>query len=69
MQWIKAKEILPEQDSVVLVCNVKGWIRNELALFYKREEVFIKYDPGCPKNYPLDVTHWLPIPELPYGVD
>lgn len=69
MQWIKVNESLPEHDSIVLVCNVKGWLRNQIALFYKRENVFIKYDPLDPRNYPLDVTHWLPIPELPRELD
>lgn len=65
MNWIKTSEKLPEDDALVLVCNVKGWLLYELALFYKHDNVFVLCESKIPTNYTLEVSHWLPLPNPP----
>lgn len=68
MEWISVKDRLPEADCVCLVMNIRGWMIGTRAVYYKSDDLFIEYV-GVGGNQhlslPLDVTHYLVIPERP----
>lgn len=70
MEWISVKNKLPKQDSVILCIDrnkrmfVATYCRN-LAVYVPG--YFDTWDSGhCCGNEPDDVTHWMPLPEMPH---
>lgn len=64
MTWLSLEEFPLKQDCLCLVANSKGWMRNVMAIYHKRENVFVLYDPSRVSDYVLDVTHYIVIPTL-----
>ena len=66
--WISVKDRLPAYSGNVLVCTTRGYIAN--VSYSKKWDAFNHYDilgdPG--ENALWDVTHWMPLPELPEEV-
>ena len=44
----------------------KGWmiLGDIRAIYYKNDDLFILYDPTYRHNWPLEVSHWLAIPDF-----
>lgn len=57
--WIDVKVRMPERDMYVLVTNAKWDSRHYEAVYHKEKNIFAM------SHLPLDVTHWLPIPNPP----
>lgn len=67
MEWISVKKKKPESSCLCLVMNIKGWMTDTRAIYHKNYDIFIE-DVGGGNKYqslPLDVTHYLVIPERP----
>lgn len=65
MTWTNVKDKLPQQETNVLVINLKGWMGTTRAIYYPHYNTFVHYDPQMHEKLTLDVTHWMQIPELP----
>lgn len=65
MEWIRTKERLPEPG--VLVFGTFGGHSFETVMYYNGEGIFKSIWVGKNmKFYRLrDITHWMPIPDLP----
>ncbi len=63
--WVRVEDRLPEKDAEVLVTNIKGWMHLQKALYYHDYKLFLAFNPDSVQKYILQVTHWLPIPQLP----
>ena len=63
-QWINCKDKMPDSGIDVLICARNrminlAWYDKDMGYFYVCDSDF-KYNS-------LDVTHWMPLPELPKG--
>jgi hypothetical protein len=64
--WLSYPENKPEERLLCcMVCNVRGYMRDVLAIYDREADVFTQYDPRAPQRYVLAVTHYWPIPEPP----
>lgn len=69
MKWISVKDKLPEEGTDVLSCNIKS---KEIAIDYivKFESEPLGYIWACRLQDEFNnVTHWMPLPELPNELD
>lgn len=66
MEWIQVKDKKPEQDQVCYVCNIRRGVHCFIAIYKKYHDVFIWYNPQMMNQPPIDVTHWIPLPGIPY---
>lgn len=66
MGWIDVNKRKPNSDQAfVLVMNSKwNFTKVYLAIYHKEEDVFLRYDEERFLYTPLDVTHWIEIPEF-----
>lgn len=64
MKWISFKDKKPDYCQC-LVVNVKYGMQVFQAMYHPPEDVFIKLDFNDHNTIPLDVTHYIQIPELP----
>lgn len=64
MEWISVKDANPTTDHMCLVCNERGPGYGPYISIYQKG-LFKLYNPGEWHEYPLDVTHWLLLPEIP----
>lgn len=62
MTWISVKENPPKEDIVAVVCNDKGWMTNQTAIYHKIYDVWVLYRPHDSSSILLEVTHYIPIP-------
>lgn len=77
-KWVSVEERLPELDTVVLACLreplsrlnapyqeqiVKAWYRKNIYLGGVVRYEWDRAYGAC--TFKLDVTHWMPLPELP----
>ena len=63
-KWISVKERLPERGYKVLTVNGHGYIRI-FALWEKAGREWCWIDEAGHFNHVNDITHWMPMPELP----
>jgi hypothetical protein len=47
-----------------MVTNCKGYMWIEEATYRHKYNVWVHYDKAGGSNFTLDITHYLPIPEL-----
>lgn len=60
IRWISVKDILPENDNYVLCCTeTKKGTKNVIIGYYM--------DGAWRCGMNSNVTHWMPLPELPEG--
>lgn len=65
MNWIKVEEKKPENNCLCVVYNEKGYMHNTLAIYHKYCDLFVEYAPHKYESLPLEVTHYVIIPEGP----
>jgi hypothetical protein len=65
-QWIKVSDQLPEAYSQVLVTNSKHSFHIWIAYYEYDRSVFMWSPERDIKSVPLEVTHWMPVPENPW---
>ena len=64
--WLSYPENKPKERLLCcMVCNVRGYMHDVLAIYDSKADVFTQYDPRALQRYTLDVTHYWPIPEPP----
>jgi hypothetical protein len=65
-EWISVKDRLPNKDTEVLCCSVRGdlFIGKYLEAIYT-EDVYVFVDTN--RWDARSVTHWMPLPEPPKG--
>lgn len=61
-QWKRYPETKPARTQQCLVSNDKGFMGNQLAMYYADSDVFTSYN--TPVSYTLGVTHYIEIPPL-----
>lgn len=64
-EWISVKDKKPETDLVCLVTNERSGHHHFTAIYQKYCDCWIQYDVRAYQQPPLDVTHYLEIPESP----
>lgn len=67
MKWMSVKEGYPPAHSMCFVLNEKGWMGPScmvVARYYAKEKCFVLHDPNGRQYLPLEVTHWLMVPEF-----
>jgi hypothetical protein len=65
-EWIDVKERLPEDDCLVLGTTDKWGSDIIVCFYYHTYNVFKpQYGYKLGLDFPLDVTHWMLIPEKP----
>lgn len=65
MNWVNAKDKLPEDDGEVLACEGK-----DVFIAHFDGNDWVVYVPGeddCLEQHPVKVSHWMPLPEPPEG--
>lgn len=66
MEWISIKNQLPELPyQHCIVYNDNGYMDFQRAIWHRRLNSFVLYNPDKHEKLVLEVTHWLPIPEFP----
>lgn len=71
MEWISVKDIMPDIKQECLVCDMSNDFGDltsiDKATYFELDNVlqFYKYDEHFSESYPIDVTHWIPIPKVP----
>lgn len=67
-EWISVEDRLPEASGNVLICTKTGYMA--VIAFSKKYGAFNHFDTlGEPGETAMrDVTHWMPLPDLPEGV-
>ncbi len=64
--WISVKDRLPELEyQLCIVYNTSGYMDFQRAIWHKRLNSFVLYNPNEHEKLLLHVTHWMPLPELP----
>lgn len=64
MKWIPVSERLPDNWQLVLVCNIReDWIGCwEYSCGEEWSDYYLTFSTS-------DITHWMPLPELPKEVE
>jgi len=65
MEWISVKDELPEFDCMCIVCNERGYMTDQRALYDPTGKVFKLYNPRGYETLVLDVTHYYIMPQMP----
>lgn len=67
LEWIDVKQNRPLKDSVILVTNIRTSNQIYLATYIDGQDVFYvrTEHPSYQRIYPLDITHWMDLPEPP----
>lgn len=63
--WILTSKEKPIHDQVCYVANKKAGLSCYIAIYYKDRDYFSLYNPECRDHPPIEVTHWIPLPEAP----
>jgi hypothetical protein len=63
-EWIDFQKNKPDTDIVALVCNKKGWMFYQKAVYHKYSDIWVLDSPSRELLVTLDVTHYLPIPDF-----
>jgi len=63
-EWISFINTKPKDDTFALVTNNKGWMGIIKAYYHTGYDVWVLEDPNYRQTITLEVTHYLPIPEL-----
>lgn len=69
MEWLSVKDELPGFDCMCIVCNEKGYMADQRALYDVRGKVFKLYEPRRHETLVLDVTHYYIMPEMPESTE
>jgi len=74
MEWISVKDRLPEKEDYYLACDVDDEWDNEIFMaefmvektgYMSGPMGFYIYNEDLHTEIIVDVTHWMPLPELP----
>ena len=66
-EWVSVKDRLPEKSGCYLAITTAG---NRSVLDYSNKyKMFNCFDDIEPKGLEIEVTHWMPLPELPKEVE
>ena len=65
MKWINIKNEYPESDTNILVCLSNKAIRVSYYFQDSFGRWFSSADEIWDKYYTDDVTHWMPLPDMP----
>jgi hypothetical protein len=66
MNWIKLEKQKPDNYQQCWVMHIKRPSHQYHALYYEPDDTFrlIQLQKSNAHDYPLDITHWVPMPEL-----
>jgi hypothetical protein len=67
MEWIKYPENKPEKSVICIVVNTNWSNVHYLAFYEKEKDLFVLYNPECRNHLPIQITHFIAIPEWPKG--
>lgn len=63
MKWITVKDKKPTGDAVLCYVMNDKKFGTYLALYYSSYDYFVLYNPEIRDHAPIEVTHWIPLPE------
>lgn len=64
--WIRVEDRLPESHELVLANGIEFLHPKNFILFYDRNDSKWKFNIiPFPKDFPFEVTHWMPLPNPP----
>jgi hypothetical protein len=64
-EWISVEDRMPDKGSFVLVYGYLGSAPQICTARYESHDKKFETDHFCEANYVDEVTHWMPLPELP----
>lgn len=65
VQWISVKDDLPKNDALCVIWNYKRPCTFLLGIYFHGFDEWMHHDYSKVLTWPLEVTHWFPVPELP----